>query len=82
MLRPVPANTGTITPGVPQTIAIGTEGENATRTFSGTAGQLYTLEVTGSTIASADVRVYRSGFTATSATVSPPGRWYDTFHAH
>lgn len=50
-LYDVPANTGTLTVGAPaQLITLTTPGENATRTFTGTAGQSLTATFTGNTV--------------------------------
>jgi hypothetical protein len=56
-LNAVPANTGTTAIGAPTTVAIGTAGENAVRTFAATGGQSVTISVTGNTIAGADILV-------------------------
>ena len=79
-LNPVPANTGATTVGSPTVVSIGTAGENATRTFSGSAGQLLTLDVTDDTIAAGDLSVTASdGHTVTGGFIAPPGRFFDTF---
>jgi len=77
-LNAVPENTGTTSIGTPTTIAIGTIGENAVRTFAGTAGQSVALAVSGNTIAGVDllVRQPNTGVVATlfasAATASRP----------
>ena len=48
-LSPVADNTGTTAIGTPTTVTTTTIGENAERTFTGTAGQKLTLHVTGNT---------------------------------
>ena len=49
LLSPVADNTGTTAIGTPTTITTTTIGENAERTFTGTAGQKLTLQVSGNT---------------------------------
>jgi RHS repeat-associated protein len=57
LLSNVPANTGTTAVGAPTTITTTAIGENATRTFSGTAGQTLTLSVSGNTFNSSGVDI-------------------------
>ena len=49
LLSPVADNTGTTAIGTPTTVTTTTIGENAERTFTGTAGQKLTLQVSGNT---------------------------------
>jgi hypothetical protein len=67
-LGDVPDNDGTTAIGTPTTITIGTIGEVATRTFTGTAGQKVTLSVTGNTVPAVDL-VVRQPSTAIIATL-------------
>src|SRR5262249_5280984 len=56
-----PDVTSTITPGAPATaVEIGTPGQNAAFTFSGTAGDRVTLRASGVSIPSTDVTIIRN----------------------
>jgi hypothetical protein len=80
LLRPVPDNTGTTAIGTPTTVTIGTIGENATRTFAGTAGQMLTLGVTGNTIAGVDITIRDSSNAFVAAQfASSATAFHDTF---
>jgi hypothetical protein len=58
----VPADTtGTLVLGTPQTVTTTAPGQNATRTFSGTAGQRISFKFTGVTMASVKVIVKAPG---------------------
>src|SRR4029078_1513084 len=58
----VPADTtGTLTLGTPQTVTTTAPGQNATRTFSGTAGQRIRFTFTGVSMASGEVMVKAPG---------------------
>ncbi len=79
-LNAVPDNTGTTVIGTPTTVTITTIGENAVRTFTGTAGQLLTLTATGNTIPQGDLAVLQpNGGTIASLFVSGPTAFRDTF---
>jgi hypothetical protein len=56
-LGAVPNDSGTTAIGTPTSVTISTIGENAVRSFSGTAGQNLTLTVTGNTIAGVELTV-------------------------
>jgi hypothetical protein len=56
-----PDTTGTLTLGTPQTVTTTAPGQNATRTFSGTAGQRISFRFTGVTMASVKVIVKAPG---------------------
>jgi hypothetical protein len=82
-LNTVPDNVGTTTIGTPTTVTIGTAGEIAVRTFTGTAGQSVSLAVTGNTIPGVDLTVlnpsgasiatlFASGATATRSAFTLP----------
>jgi hypothetical protein len=79
-LDPVPDNPGTAAIGSPTTVTIGTIGENATRTFAGTAGQMLTLGVTGNTIAGVDITIRDSSNAFVAAQfASSATAFHDTF---
>ena len=82
LLSPVADNTGTTAIGTPTTITTTTIGENAERTFTGTAGQKLTLHVSGNTFNTdgVDVTVRRPGNTSvTSLFVDDPTGFRDVF---
>ena len=58
-LNLVTDQSGTITPGTTKSVTVSTKGQNANLTFSGTAGQTATLNVTGSTLSSSIVTLVR-----------------------
>ena len=76
LLGPVTDNTGTTTIGTPTTVTTTTIGENATRTFTGTAGQRLTLSVSGNTLSGGVDRACTNRATATRrrAVLGPPDR--------
>jgi hypothetical protein len=79
-LGAVPNNSGATTIGTPTSVTIDTIGENALRSFSGTAGQLLTLTVTGNTIVGAELTVRDpSGSRVASLFVSAATGFLDTF---
>lgn len=55
----VPANKGTIAVGTATTVTITTAGQNATRTFSGSAGQVRSIDITANTIPGTYVEILR-----------------------
>src|SRR5262249_47500006 len=57
LLGSVPNNTGTAAIGTPTTVSTSTIGENAVRTFPGTAGQKLTLTVSANTYTAVDITV-------------------------
>jgi hypothetical protein len=72
---------GSITPGGSAVTAqITTPGQNARYTFSGSAGQRVSLNLTGVTITGSKVYIYKpDGSTlASNLSVSPPGAFFDT----
>ena len=82
-MNAVPDNTGSTTIGTPTTVAVGTIGEVAIRSFSATAGQSVSLSVSGNTIAGVDLTVrnpsggivatlFASGATATRSAFTLP----------
>ena len=76
----VPTNTGTAVIGAPTPVTLGTIGENAVRSFAGTAGQLVTVSVTDSTISSALITVRDpAGRSVASLGVSGPTAFRDVF---
>jgi hypothetical protein len=79
-LGAVPNDSGTTAIGTPTSVTIGTIGENAVRSFAGTAGQNLTLTVTGNTIAGAELTVRDpSGSRVASLFVSAATGFLDTF---
>ena len=79
-MNAVPDNTGSTAIGTPTTVVIGTIGEVAIRTFTATAGQMLTLNVTGNTIAGADITVRApSGTSVTSLFASGATAFRDVF---
>jgi RHS repeat-associated protein len=81
LLSEVPPNEGTTGVGVSSTVSITVAGENAQRSFTGTAGQLLTLKVSGNTIDGVWVVVRDpSGRTVGGGAVgSQPTAFFDTF---
>ena len=76
LLAPVADNTGTTTIGTPTTITTTTIGENATRTFTATAGQRITVSVSNNTFSTGvDLSVRRPDNTTVGgfAVFSPTG---------
>ena len=79
-LSGIPLNPGQITIGESVQISITTAGENATRTFAGTAGQMLTLTTTDDTIPDAEIYVQDSQHNNVAAIgVGPPGGFLDAF---
>jgi YD repeat-containing protein len=74
----VPADaTGTLTSGNSLGVNITTPGQNASLTFSATAGQQLSVDLTGSTIQSSGVAVYRPDGTAlVSPFIASPGETF------
>jgi YD repeat-containing protein len=82
LLATVPDNTGTTTIGTPTTITTTVIGENATRTFTGTAGQKLTMRVSDNTYTTSGVDItvrQPSGSSVASQFVSGPTAFRDVF---
>ncbi|MFL5931617.1 MAG: Ig-like domain-containing protein [Gaiellaceae bacterium] len=79
-LEPVPENTGTTAIGQSTTVAIGTIGENAVRTFTATAGQKVTMFVSDNTIPGVDLTVRQPNTGAVAGQfLNGPSAFHDTF---
>jgi hypothetical protein len=79
-LGAVPNDSGTTAIGIATQVAIGTIGEVAVRSFSGTAGRNLTLTVTGNSIAGAELTVRDPGGSFVAALfVSAATGFLDTF---
>jgi len=72
-------STGTIQPnGQPQTVSIGTPGQNALRTFTGSAGERVFLQVDSQLSAVVVRELDVNGFEIASATIGPTTGYVDT----
>ena len=71
-----PDVSGSITPGTPQTITTAAPGQDASYSFTGTAGQRYSLNLTNSSFDSAKAWIFKSSdptIKSPSVTVTPTG---------
>jgi hypothetical protein len=73
---------GTVTLGTPQTVTIGSAGQNAALTFTGVAGQRFALNLSNDSIASLKVTVTKpsntgSLYTTVWTTVSTTGKFFE-----
>ena len=80
LLGSVPDNTGSTAIGTSTTVSTATVGENAVRTFAGTAGQKLTLTVLGNTYSAVDLTVRDpGGVFVTSQFASTATAFHDVF---